>query len=264
MASRPRKSQPKPADDLTEAEAAAELERLAHEIAAHDKRYYQEDEPSISDADYDALRQRNNAIEARFPDLVREDSPSQRVGVAPTGKFATVRHAQPMLSLENAFDDDDVRDFVAQMMRFLGRPADEPIAITAEPKIDGLSMSLRYEAGKLVLGVTRGDGVTGEDVTANVKTIKDIPHALPKGVPSVVEIRGEIYLGKADFLKLNQIQAEEGQAALRQSAQHGRRVAAPEGREDHRLAAAALLRLCLGRDERHARGHADGHGRGLS
>jgi DNA ligase (NAD+) len=205
-----RQSKPKSVDDLSEAEAAAELERLAREIAGHDKRYYAEDKPTVSDAEYDALRQRNLAIEARFPQLIRADSPSGRVGVAPTGKFATVRHAQPMLSLENAFNDDDVRDFVAQMMRFLGRPADEPIAITAEPKIDGLSMSLRYEAGKLLLGATRGDGVTGEDVTANVRTIKDIPHALPKGVPSVVEVRGEIYLGKADFLKLNKLQEKEG------------------------------------------------------
>ncbi len=200
----------KPVDDLSETEATEELERLAAEIAEHDKRYYQEDQPTVSDAQYDALRQRNLAIEARFPELARADSPSKKVGAAPTGKFATVRHAQPMLSLENAFSDDDVRDFAAQMMRFLGRPADEPIAITAEPKIDGLSMSLRYESGKLALGLTRGDGVTGEDVTANVRTINDIPHTLPKGVPSVVEVRGEIYLGKSDFQKLNALQEKEG------------------------------------------------------
>ena len=195
---------------LSEAEAAAELQRLASEIAGHDRRYYAEDKPSVSDAEYDALRQRNAAIEARFPGLKRADSPSGRVGVAPTGKFATVRHAVPMLSLENAFSDDDVRDFAAQMHRFLGRPDDEPIALTAEPKIDGLSMSLRYEAGKLALGVTRGDGVEGEDVTANVRTIRDIPHDLPKGVPTVVEVRGEIYLGKADFKTLNEQQAAAG------------------------------------------------------
>ncbi len=196
--------------DLSEVEAAAELARLAAEIAGHDRRYYAEDAPTVTDAEYDALRQRNNAIEARFPALKRADSPTERVGVAPTGKFATVRHAVPMLSLENAFADEDVRDFVAQMFRFLGRDKAEPIALTAEPKIDGLSMSLRYEAGKLVLGVTRGDGVSGEDVTANVRTIKDIPHTLPKGVPAVVEVRGEIYLGKKDFAKLNEIQAKEG------------------------------------------------------
>ncbi len=200
----------KPVEKLSAAEAAAELARLAEEIAGHDRRYYAEDKPTVSDAEYDALRQRNLAIEARFPELKRTDSPTERVGVAPTGKFATVRHAVSMLSLENAFDEEDVRDFVNQMYRFLGRPKDDPIALTAEPKIDGLSMSLRYEAGKLVLGATRGDGVAGEDVTANIRTIKDIPHTLPKGVPAVVEVRGEIYLGKKDFAKLNEIQAKEG------------------------------------------------------
>ena len=200
----------KPVEELSPAEAGAELERLAREIAGHDRRYYEQDAPTVDDADYDALRQRNAAIEARFPELKRADSPSERVGVAPSGKFATVRHALPMLSLENAFSDDDVRDFAAQMHRFLGRPEEEPIALTAEPKIDGLSMSLRYEAGKLVLGATRGDGVTGEDVTANVRTIGDVPHALPKGVPGVVEVRGEIYLGKADFARLNEQQAAAG------------------------------------------------------
>ena len=200
----------KAVEDLGEAEAADELARLAAEIAGHDRRYYAEDKPTVSDAEYDALRQRNAAIEARFPALKRADSPSERVGVAPTGKFATVRHAVPMLSLENAFDEEDVRDFVAQMYRFLGRKEDEAIALTAEPKIDGLSMSLRYEAGRLILGATRGDGVTGEDVTANVRTIRDIPHNLPKGVPEVVEVRGEIYLGKKDFARLNEIQAKEG------------------------------------------------------
>ncbi len=201
---------PKSVDDLTAADAKAELARLAREIAAADRRYYQEDRPSISDAAYDALRQRNAAIEARFPDLKRSDSPSERVGAAPTAKFAEVRHAVPMLSLENAFDADDVRDFLKQMYRFLGRPEDDPIKLTAEPKIDGLSMSLRYEAGQLALGATRGDGVTGEDVTANVRTIRDIPEKLPKGVPEVVEVRGEIYLGKADFAKLNAAQAKAG------------------------------------------------------
>ena len=196
--------------DLTEPEAAAELKRLAAEIAAHDRRYYQQDAPTVTDAAYDELRVRNSEIETRFPHLKRADSPTERVGAAPTAKFATVRHAVPMLSLENAFSEDDVRDFAAQMVRFLGRPADEPIALTAEPKIDGLSMSLRYERGKLALGVTRGDGVSGEDVTANVRTIKDIPHDLPKGVPDVVEVRGEIYLGKKDLAKLNAEQAQAG------------------------------------------------------
>jgi DNA ligase (NAD+) len=199
-----------PVAELSEAAAAAELARLASEIAAHDRRYYQDDAPTVTDAEYDALRVRNAEIEARFPKLKRGDSPTERVGAAPAGRFATVRHAVPMLSLENAFDDEDVRDFVAQMFRFLGRPKSEPIALTAEPKIDGLSMSLRYERGNLVLGATRGDGVAGEDVTANVKTIGDIPHKLPKGVPEVVEVRGEIYLGKKDFLALNKRQEELG------------------------------------------------------
>ncbi len=243
----------KTVEELSEAEATAELQRLAAEIAGHDRRYYAEDAPTVSDADYDALRRRNAAIEARFPRLKRADSPSERVGVAPPGKFATVRHAVPMLSLENAFSDDDVRDFAAQMHRFLGRPDDEPIALTAEPKIDGLSMSLRYEAGRLKLGATRGDGVTGEDVTANVRTIGDIPHSLPRGVPEVVEVRGEIYLGKTDFAKAQRGAGKRGQAALRQSAQHRRRVAAPEEPEGDGRPAAALLRLCLGRDERPCR-----------
>ena len=200
----------KPAEILSEAEAVAELARLAEEIAAHDRRYYQEDTPSVSDAEYDALRQRNQEIEARFPALRRSDSPSGRIGAAPSGKFSEVLHAVPMLSLENAFNEDDVRDFLNQMVRFLGRSPEDPIAVTAEPKIDGLSMSLRYEQGRLVLGVTRGDGISGEDVTANVRTISDIPHELPKGVPDIVEVRGEIYLGKKDFLKLNAEQEKAG------------------------------------------------------
>ena len=200
----------KPVEALTEREVADELRRLAETIGAADRRYYQEDAPTISDAAYDALRQRNAAIEAHFPELKRADSPSERVGAAPTGKFAEVRHGVPMLSLENAFHEEDVRDFLNQMYRFLGRSPDDPIALTAEPKIDGLSMSLRYEIGQLVLGATRGDGVTGEDVTANVRTIGDIPHVLPKGVPEVVEVRGEIYLGKDDFAKLNAYQEKIG------------------------------------------------------
>jgi DNA ligase (NAD+) len=199
-----------PVEALSEKDAAAELKRLATEIAAHDRRYYQQDAPTVSDAQYDALRRRNAALEARFPKLKRADSPTERVGAAPAGRFTTVRHAVPMLSLENAFSEEDVRDFTSQMRRFLGRPEGEAIVLTAEPKIDGLSMTLRYEQGMLLLGATRGDGVSGEDVTANVRTIKDIPHKLPKGVPAVVEVRGEIYLGKADFLKLNEAQAKAG------------------------------------------------------
>jgi DNA ligase (NAD+) len=198
-------------DALDEKQAKAELKRLAAEIAAHDKRYYQEDAPTVSDAEYDALRQRNAAIEARFPDLVRVDSPSRRVGAAPAVKFAKVRHAVPMLSLDNAFAEQGVVDFVGRIRRFLRLGEDEEIAFNAEPKIDGLSMTLRYENGELVTGATRGDGNEGEDVTANVKTLKDIPHRLKgKGVPEVCEVRGEVYMTKTGFLALNKRQSEIG------------------------------------------------------
>ena len=196
----------KPAD-LTEAQAKAELARLAAEIAAHDKRYYQQDKPSVSDAEYDALRERNAAIEKRFPDLVRPDSPSRRVGAAPTGKFKKVRHALPMLSLDNAFADQDVIDFAARIRRFLKLSDDEKITFSAEPKIDGLSMSLHYEDGDLVTAATRGDGSEGEDVTANIRTLKDVPLELKgRRVPKICEVRGEVYMTKADFLKLNERQ----------------------------------------------------------
>src|SRR5215510_6195690 len=197
--------------DLTEAQAKAELKRLAAEIAAHDKRYYQQDAPTVTDAEYDALRRRNAAIEGRFPQLIRADSPSQRVGAALTGKFKKVRHAVPMLSLDNAFSDEDVIDFVARIRRFLRLGNDEKIAFSAEPKIDGLSMSLRYERGELVTAATRGDGSVGEDVTANIRTLKDVPHKL-KGsrLPAVCEVRGEVYMTKSDFLKLNARQKESG------------------------------------------------------
>ncbi len=198
--------------ELTEAQAARELKRLAAEIAGHDKRYYQQDSPSVSDAEYDALRQRNNAIEARFPELIRSDSPSRRLGAAPTGRFKKVRHALPMLSLGNAFSDEDAADFVARIRRFLKLSEDEPIVFNAEPKIDGLSMSLRYEDGELVTAATRGDGQEGEDVTANIKTLKDVPHLLKgKRIPKICEVRGEVYMTKADFLALNKRQAESGE-----------------------------------------------------
>jgi DNA ligase (NAD+) len=198
-------------DALNVAEAKAELKRLAAEIAAHDRRYYQDDAPSASDAEYDALRQRNAAIEARFPELVRADSPAHRVGAAPSGRFAKVRHAIPMLSLGNAFAGQDVVDFVGRIRRFLRLADDEVIAFSAEPKIDGLSMSLRYENGELITGATRGDGSEGEDVTANVRTLADIPHRLKgKRVPAVCEVRGEVYMTKSAFLALNQRQAEIG------------------------------------------------------
>jgi DNA ligase (NAD+) len=200
----------KPAD-LTQAQAKAELARLAAEIAAHDKRYYQQDKPTVSDAEYDALRARNAAIEKRFPDLVRPDSPSRRVGAALTGKFKKVRHSLPMLSLDNAFEEQDVIDFVARIHRFLKLSDDEKIAFSAEPKIDGLSMSLRYEDGELITAATRGDGAEGEDVTANIRTLKDVPQQLKgRHVPKICEVRGEVYMTKADFLKLNERQKAAG------------------------------------------------------
>ena len=192
---------------LTEAQAKTELKRLATEIAAHDKRYYQQDAPTVTDAEYDVLRQRNAAIEARFPGLVRADSPSKRVGAAPTGKFKKVRHALPMLSLDNAFAEQDVVDFVARIRRFLKLSDDENLAFSAEPKIDGLSMSLRYEGGELVTAATRGDGAEGEDVTANIRTLEDVPKKLKgRNVPDICEVRGEVYMTKHAFLALNERQ----------------------------------------------------------
>lgn len=198
-----------PVDDLSADEASAELERLAAEISRHDQLYYQSDAPTISDADYDALRRRNDAIESRFPGLVRPDSPSRRVGASPAQGFGKVRHAVPMLSLGNAFDDQDVEDFVQRVRRFLGIAAGDALAVTAEPKIDGLSISIRYENGRFVQAATRGDGVEGENVTANVQTLRDVPRQL-KGsrVPDVIDVRGEIYLGHEDFRKLNEEQAK--------------------------------------------------------
>lgn len=199
----------KPVEDLTEEEAAAALAYLAAEIARNDALYHGKDAPAISDADYDALKRRNDAIEARFPALIRADSPSRRVGAAPSETFAPVVHARPMLSLDNTFSQEDVEDFVASVYRFLGRLPDNSIAFTAEPKIDGLSMSIRYENGRMVNAATRGDGTTGENVTANIRTIKEIPQTLPAGAPAVVEVRGEVYMAKSDFLALNaQMEAE--------------------------------------------------------
>ena len=200
----------KPAGDLTEAEARKELARLAVEIKLADAAYYEEDNPHLSDADYDALRRRNSDIEAAFPHLKRKDSPSDRVGAEVSEAFSKVSHGLPMLSLDNAFSDEDVAEFVARIRRFLGLDEEEPLVITAEPKIDGLSLSLRYEDGDLVYAATRGDGTTGENVTANVRTISEIPNTLPEGAPSVVEVRGEVYMAKEDFLALNARMAAEG------------------------------------------------------
>ena len=234
------------AEELSEAEAANRLMRLAKEIARHDKLYHDKDAPEISDAEYDALVRENRELEARFPHLVRADSPSKRLGAAPVASgLAKVTHARPMLSLENAFAEEEVADFVGRVKRFLALPADAFVAMTAEPKIDGLSCSLRYEKGELVLAATRGDGTVGEDVTANARTIGDIPHRLSLspsgerarergsasshdspapsplrgsspplkgrgGVPDILEIRGEVYMSKADFEALNARQEASG------------------------------------------------------
>jgi DNA ligase (NAD+) len=195
---------------LTKAQAKVEHMRLALELEEHDKRYYQEDAPSISDAEYDALRQRYNAIEKRFPEFVTSDSPSQKVGAAPSGRFKKVRHAMPMLSLDNAFAEQDVLDFVGRIERFL-KLSDDKIDFSAEPKIDGLSMSLRYQGGELITAATRGDGAEGEDVTANIRTLEDVPQKLKgRNVPDVCEVRGEVYMTKKAFLALNERQKAAG------------------------------------------------------
>jgi DNA ligase (NAD+) len=198
------KSEPKPVEKLTRAEAGAELGRLAAEIARHDRLYHQDDAPEISDADYDKLRQRNAAIEARFPELVREDSPSLKVGAAPAEAFAKVKHLKPMLSLDNGFDEADARDFAARVRRFLKLDGDAPLELAAEPKIDGLSANLLYEKGRFVRGATRGDGTIGEDITANLRTLKDIPQRLKgTGIPDLIEMRGEVYMQRQDFIAMN-------------------------------------------------------------
>ena len=205
----------KPVETLTEEEARAELTRLAAAIAQADIAYHQNDAPEITDADYDALRRRNEAIEQRFPGLALADGPSAAVGAAPAEGFAKVRHGIPMLSLGNAFDDADVADFVGRARGFfqkdLLRDPEFKLYFTAEPKIDGLSASLRYEHGVFVRGATRGDGAVGEDITENLKTIKDIPHKLKgAGWPAVIEIRGEVYMTHAEFQRLKEQSAKYG------------------------------------------------------
>jgi len=194
-----------PIDALTPLEAAAELDALAEEITAHDKAYYQNDAPRIADADYDSLRRRLQAIETAFPDLARGDSPSEKVGAPPAAGFRKVAHARPMLSLGNAFDDGDVVEFIARVRRFLGLDEDQAVEIVCEPKIDGLSVSLRYENGQFVLGATRGDGTTGEDITDNLKTLSHIPMSI-KDAPEVLEVRGEVFMTRGDFETLNKEQ----------------------------------------------------------
>ena len=201
--------------DLTRAQAQWELARLAAETRHHDEFYFQRSEPEISDADYDVLKRRNAAIEARFPDLVLPDSPSKRVGAAPAGGFAKVRHAVRMLSLDNAFDEEDVRDFFESVRRFMKELKDDPtipIEAVAEPKIDGVSATLRYEGGDFIQGATRGDGAEGEDITANLRTLRDIPARLRgAGWPAVLEVRGEVYMSRGDFFALNERQEAAGE-----------------------------------------------------
>ncbi len=200
---------PQPPLPQTDLEAAAELTSLAREIAHHNRLYHTEDAPEISDADYDALVRRNSAIEAAFPHLIRADSPNTQVGAAPAAHLAKVSHARPMTSLDNAFTDEEVEEFVGRVRRYLKLPEDEPVTLTAEPKIDGLSCSLRYVDQRLVQALTRGDGAIGEDVTENVRTIADIPQTLPADAPNVFEVRCEVYMGKADFAALNARLAQE-------------------------------------------------------
>ena len=202
----------KPVEKLTAKEAEKELSRLAQEIAEHDQRYYQQDAPTISDAEYDVLRRRNEAIEARFPELARPDSPSQRVGAAPAERFEKVTHRVPMLSLGNAFGDEEVFEFFGRVRRFLNLGEDAPVEVVAEPKIDGLSITLRYEHGKFVRGATRGDGNEGEDVTRNLRTIKgDVPATLQGTPPQIIDVRGEVYLTHNAFKALNSSREAEGE-----------------------------------------------------
>ena len=242
--------------ELTEAQAKAELKRLAAEIGAHDKRYYQDDAPTVSDADYDALRQRNEAIEARFPELVRADSPSRRVGAAAVAKFAKVRHAVPMLSLDNAFADEEVVDFVERIRRFLRLPAEENGRFhgRAEDRRPVAVAALRgRRAGRAAQpAATAPRARTSPPTSARSTTSRN--ELRGKGVPEVCEVRGEVYMTKSAFLALNERQQAAGEADLRQSAQLGGRLAAPARSRDHGVAPARLLRLCLGRDERDAGG----------
>ncbi|MEO0698977.1 MAG: NAD-dependent DNA ligase LigA, partial [Pseudomonadota bacterium] len=198
-------------DSLTDSEAATELEALAEEIAAADLAYYGEDAPSLTDAEYDELRARNAALEAAFPHLKRDDSPSERVGSEPVSGFGKITHAAPMLSLDNAFHEDDVHDFLARVRRFLGLAEDTPLDVTAEPKIDGLSLSLTYRRGELAFAATRGNGQVGEEVTANARTLDDVPARLSGGGwPDEIELRGEVYMSHADFAALNAREDSEG------------------------------------------------------
>jgi DNA ligase (NAD+) len=199
-----------PVEELSPAQARAEHARLGEEIARYDEAYYREDAPLVPDADYDAARRRYEALEKAFPELVSEESLTKKVGAKPSEKFAKVKHAVPMLSLGNVFSDEEVEEFVARVRRFIKRAEDAALAFTAEPKIDGLSCSLRYENGRLAQAATRGDGYEGEDVTANILTVKEIPHRLRGDAPEVLEVRGEVYMTHADFAALNERQKDAG------------------------------------------------------
>ncbi len=231
----------KPVDKLTKAAATAELKRLAEAIRAADAAYYQDDTPAMSDADYDALRQRLSAIEARFPELKQADSPSDAVGAAPVGGFGKVTHLKPMLSLDNLFADEEVSEFIARVRRFLNLKAEEEIAVTAEPKIDGLSCSLLYENGMLVRAATRGDGAVGEDVTANIRTLKDVPEKLKdKGHPDRIEVRGEVYMTMSDF---EAFQAAEEEAGRKRPANPRNAAAGSLRQKDPSVTASRPLRF---------------------
>ncbi|MEM6780928.1 MAG: NAD-dependent DNA ligase LigA, partial [Pseudomonadota bacterium] len=196
--------------DLDNEDARARHKKLVKEIQKHDELYHGQDNPEISDADYDALRNELIALEEKYPELADEKSPTQTVGAKPARGFQKVQHAVPMLSLSNVFSEKELDDFIDRIRRFLGLGDDEVVEIVAEPKIDGLSCSLRYEKGKLVFAATRGDGQVGEDITENVKTISDVPQTIEGDVPDVLEVRGEIYMARDDFLALNKRQEEEG------------------------------------------------------
>lgn len=227
--------------DLNEAQVLKELKRLAAEILLHDKAYYQQDEPTISDGDYDALRKRNSLIEERFPALVLEDSPSKRVGSAPLDGFEKAPHAVPMLSLGNAFNREDVEDFTTRVRRFLSLEASDDLAIVAEPKIDGLSISLTYSHGELVRAATRGDGRVGEDVTHNILTIDEIPKKInSSNLPDLFDIRGEVYMAHKDFISLNDAQEAAGNKVFA----NPRNAAAGSLRQlDSRITARRLLKF---------------------